>query len=133
MISLPSLSLMLAQAQAPEFEQGLPAIVWVIYLVLLVAMIAGLWGIFTKAGQPGWASLIPIYNGIVLLQVAGRPIWWILLMLIPCVGFVVAIVVALDVAKNFGKGTGFGIGLAFLPFIFYPVLGFGDAVYRRVN
>jgi hypothetical protein len=133
MISFPSLSLMLAQAQAPEFEQGVPPIFWVIYLVLLVAMIAGLWGIFTKAGQPGWASLIPIYNGIVLLQVAGRPIWWILLMLIPCVGFVVAIVVALDVAKNFGKGTGFGIGLAFLPFIFYPLLGFGDAVYRRVN
>ena len=42
----------------------------------------------------------------------------------------IAIVVALDVAKNFGKGAGFGIGLAFLGFIFYPILGFGDAEYN---
>ena len=62
-----------------------------------------------------------------LLQVAGKPLWWIVLFIIPFVNFVAAILVSLDVAKNFGKGAGFGIGLGFLPFIFYPLLGFSDA------
>ena len=88
-----------------------------------------LWKVFTKAGQPGWAALVPVYNLIVLLQIVGRPIWWFILFLIPLVGLVVAIIVAIDVAKSFGKGVGFGIGIAFLGFIFYPILGFGDAQY----
>ncbi|MCA9100891.1 MAG: signal peptidase I, partial [Planctomycetales bacterium] len=85
---------------------------------------------FTKAGKPGWGALIPIYNVILLLQIAGRPIWWILLFLIPIVNLVIAVIVAIDIAKHFDKGTGFGLGLAFLGFIFYPILGFGDARYR---
>jgi hypothetical protein len=66
---------------------------------------------------------------IVLLKIAGRSWWWFILMLIPIVSIVIAIIVAIDVAKAFGKGTGFGIGLAFLPFVFYPMLAFGDAQY----
>lgn len=85
---------------------------------------------FTKAGKPGWASIIPIYNLIVLVEIVGRPFWWIVLMLIPCVNVIVAILMSLDMAKSFGKGPGFGIGLALLPMIFYPILGFGDAVYQ---
>jgi hypothetical protein len=104
-----------------------------IFLAILVAVIAGFWKTFTKAGKPGWGAIIPIYNVILLLEIAGRPIWWILLMLIPVVNFVVAIIVSIDVAKNFGKGAGFGLGLAFLGFIFYPILGFGDAQYRPVQ
>ena len=65
-----------------------------------------------------------------LLQIVGRPIWWLVLLLIPIVGFVVAIIISIDMAKSFGKGTGFGIGLALLGFIFYPMLGFGDAKYQ---
>ena len=84
---------------------------------------------FTKAGQPGWAAIVPVYNLIVLLQIVGRPLWWILLMLIPLVNFVIAILVYIDLAKSFGKSTGFGIGLVFLSFIFFPILGFGDARY----
>ncbi|HRG16690.1 MAG TPA: DUF5684 domain-containing protein, partial [Pseudomonadota bacterium] len=72
----------------------------------------------------------PIYNIIVLLQIVGRPVWWIVLMIIPIVSIVVAIIVSIDMAKSFGKGTGFGIGLALLGFIFYPILGFGDAKYQ---
>jgi hypothetical protein len=106
---------------------GLFMIVWIAVLVLVVA---GLWKVFTKAGKPGWACLIPIYNIIVLLEIVGRPLWWFVLMLIPFVNFIVAIIVSIDVAKSFGKGTGFGLGLAFLGFIFYPLLGFGDATYR---
>jgi hypothetical protein len=107
-------------------------IVSLIQLGVAILVIAGLWKTFSKAGQPGWAAIIPIYNIIVLLQVAGRPIWWILLFLIPCVNFIFLFIISLDVAKNFGKGAGFGIGLALLGFIFYPILGFGDAKYQPV-
>jgi hypothetical protein len=99
-------------------------------LAFVVLMIAGMWKVFTKAGKPGWASIIPIYNLIVLLQIAGRPIWWIILYLIPIVNIVIAILVTVDVAKRFGKGAGFAVGMVFLPFIFYPILGFGDAQYQ---
>ncbi len=112
-----------------EVPEG-PSIIMIIFWVAIaILMIAAMWKVFEKAGEPGWAAIIPIYNAIVLLKIAGRPIWWIILFIIPLVNFVVAIIVAIDVANRFGKGTGFGIGLALLPFIFYPILGFGDARY----
>ena len=98
-------------------------------LLIAVLVIAGLWKVFTKAGQPGWAAIIPIYNTLVLLRIAGRPWWWLLLMFIPIVNFIVAIIVCIDLAKSFGKGVGFGLGLIFLGFIFIPILGFGSAQY----
>ena len=98
-------------------------------LAIVVLVIASFWVVFTKAGQPGWASIVPIYNLIILLTIARKPLWWILLMLIPLVNFVIAIIVAIEIAKNFGKSSGFGIGLAFLPFIFYPILAWSDAQY----
>ena len=99
-------------------------------LAIVVLVIAGFWKVFVKAGHPGWAAIIPIYNIYILLKIAGRPGWWLLLFLIPIVSLVIAIIVAIDVAKSFGKGTGFGVGLAFLGPIFYPILGFGDATYQ---
>ena len=102
----------------------------IIELAVAFIMIAGMWKVFTKAGQPGWAVLIPIYNAYVLLQVAGKPGWWLILMLIPIINIIVGILAIAGVAANFGKGTGFVLGLIFLPFIFYPILGFGDAVYQ---
>ena len=98
-------------------------------LAIVILVIASFWVVFTKAGQPGWASIVPIYNLIILLTIARKPLWWILLMLIPLVNFVIAIIVAIEIAKNFGKSSGFGIGLAFLPFIFYPILAWSDAQY----
>lgn len=105
-------------------------IMMLVWLAVVIGIIAGIWKVFTKAGKPGWACLIPIYNTVVLLQIVGRPIWWIVLLLIPFVNFVILIIVSIDMAKSFGKGTGFGIGLALLGFIFYPMLGFGDAKYQ---
>ena len=95
-------------------------------------VIAGCWKMFVKAGQPGWGILIPIYNIYLMIKVAGRPGWWLILMLIPLVNFIVGIIVAADIARNFGKGIGFTLGLIFLGFIFYPILGFGSAQYRPV-
>jgi hypothetical protein len=78
---------------------------------------------------PGWGAIIPIYNIYLMCKVAGKPGWWALLYLIPCVNLIIALIVSIDVAKNFGKGTGFGLGLALLSFIFFPILGFSDARY----
>lgn len=100
-----------------------------IWLAVIVVEFAAMWLMFQKAGQPGWAAIIPIYNIIVMLRIVGRPTWWILLYFIPVVNFVIAIVLMLDLARSFGKGTGFGLGLVFLSFIFVPILGFGSAAY----
>lgn len=98
-----------------------------VYLAIIVLIIAGYWKVFSKAGKPGWAAIIPIYNLIVLLEVAGTPIWWIVLFLIPIVNFVVLIITVVGVAKNFVCGIGMTLGLIFLPMIFFPILGFGSA------
>lgn len=102
------------------------------WLVLILLIVAGMWKTFVKAGKPGWAAIIPIYNVIVLLEIAGKPLWWFILFLIPVVGLIVALFVCIAVARNFGKGVGFAIGLWILPFLFFPILGFGDARYQPV-
>lgn len=101
----------------------------VIYLALLALLIASMWKIFVKAGKPGWACLIPIYNIIVLFEICGKPIWWIVLLLVPIVNIVVMILLALALAKSFGKEPIFGVGLILLGIVFYPILAFGDAKY----
>lgn len=100
-----------------------------IWLAIVLLMIAGMWKVFVKAGKPGWAAIIPIYNIVVLCEIAGKPAWWVVLFFIPFVNFIVAIILSIAVAKKFGKGTGYGLGLALLSPIFYPMLGFGDARY----
>ena len=101
----------------------------VVMLAVFIAMIASTWVVFQKAGKPGWASIIPIYNMVVMLEIVGKPIWWLFLMFIPLVSIVVAVIILIAMAKSFGKSELFGIGLAFLPFIFFPILGFGKARY----
>ena len=103
--------------------------VLIFYLVILVLMIASMWKIFTKAGKPGWASIIPIYNLIVLLEIVGKPIWWILLLIIPLVNIIIMIIVTHRLSLSFGQGVGTTILLILLPFIGYPMLGFGSAAY----
>ena len=99
-------------------------------LAVAILIIVSLWKVFEKAGKPGWASIIPIYNFVVLVQIAGKPVWWVLLLFIPFVGIIVAILIHIELAKKFGKEALFGLGLAFLPFIFFPILAFGDAKYE---
>ena len=106
------------------------AIVSLVYLVMIVAAIAGMWKVFEKAGQPGWASIVPIYNLVVLLQIVNKPIWWIVLLLIPLINIVILIMVSIALAEKFGKGGGFAVGMVFLPFVFYPLLGFGDERFQ---
>ena len=103
----------------------------VIYLVLIALVIAGMWKVFEKAGQPGWAAIVPFYNMFVLTtKIAHKEILWFILMFIPLVNIVAIIIVSIEVAKYFGKGAGFGVGLALLGFVFYPILGFGQDQYQ---
>jgi hypothetical protein len=101
------------------------------WLAVVVVVVIGGWKVFEKAGQPGWAILIPIYNAYIMLKIAGRPGWWLLLYFIPLVNFVIAIVVAIDIAKAFGQSAAFGFFLLFLLCgIGYLILGFGDYRYQ---
>lgn len=102
-----------------------------IYLGIIIFLIAALWKVYEKAGKPGWTAIVPIYNIVVLLEIVGRPLWWILLMFIPIANIVVSVIVYHDLSKAFGKDVGFTIGIIFLPFIFIPILGFGDAQYQN--
>jgi hypothetical protein len=101
----------------------------VLYFVFYAVVVAGMWGIFVKAGEEGWKAIIPIYNWYILLKIVGRPWWWILLFLIPIVNLVILILMYNDLSKSFGKGAGFTVGLIFLGIIFFPILGFGSAQY----
>jgi len=83
---------------------GVAMIILIIELALVVVMIAGMWAVFAKAGKPGWAAIIPFYNIIVLLEITGKPLWWLVLFLIPCVGIVVAVLVYIALAEQFGMG-----------------------------
>ena len=104
-------------------------VIVIIYLAVVVFEIAALWKVFTKAGEPGWQAIIPIWNTIVLLKIIGRPAWWFILLLIPIVNIVIAIIMVVDLAKVFGKTGAFAVGLFLLSFIFVPILGYGDARY----
>lgn len=101
----------------------------IISLAVTVFYIAVMWRIYTKAGKPGWAVIIPIYNQLVLLQIVGRPWWWILLYLIPIVDIVIFIIVYNDLSRSFRHGVGFTLGLIFLSLIFFPILAFGGSQY----
>lgn len=107
---------------------------WITYGIVIgifgLLMLVSMWKIFTKAGKPGWAAIIPIYNTIVLLQIVGRPIWWIILFLIPLVNLVIGWVVYYDLANAFGRSVGTFLLLILLPIIGFPLLGFGSAQYK---
>lgn len=96
----------------------------VLYVALVVFAILTVWRINRKANKPGWAAIVPVYNYVVVLEIVGRPIWWILLSFVPLVNIYVAFVVALDLAKSFGKSTAFGVGNFLVPIITYPILAF---------
>jgi len=108
---------------------GFGAGMFVVWLIIIVLIYGSLWKIFEKAGKPGWAAIIPIYNLIILLEIVGKPMIWILWLLIPCVNIVFAIWLMNLLSKSFGKSEGYTVGMIILPIVFYPMLGFGSARY----
>jgi hypothetical protein len=103
---------------------------WIVYAAVIVVGIIAMWRVFTKAGRPGWAAIVPIYNTYTLIKIAGYSGWFLLLLLIPVVNIVILVVISLGVAKNFGKSGVFGfIGLVIFSLIGYLILAFGSAQY----
>ena len=110
---------------------GLDIVVAVVVLVALPVMllVVPTWRIYVKAGEPGWASIVPLFSQYTLCSVVGRPVWWLIFLLIPYVNFVFWLIVAMDLARVFSRSKAFGIGLWLLPFVFLPILGYGSAEY----
>ncbi len=102
---------------------------FIISLGISIISIIGMWKAFEKAGKPGWAALIPIYNIYIMIEIVGKPTIWLLWCIIPCVSIVFAVWLTNLISKSYGKEEGFTVGLIFLPFIFWPILGFGNSVY----
>jgi hypothetical protein len=117
-----------APTSAPADGPAL-SLFFAVYLSILVLNIAAYWRIFSKAGQPGWTVLVPIYGSVKLLQISGRSGWWVLGFLVPLFNIFPIVRLPFDLARVFGRGIGFGFGLLFLPLVFAPILGFGDAQY----
>lgn len=111
-------------------------VIIIVSLVIAIIQLAGMWKVFTKAGEKGWKCIIPIYNLVILFRISGLSPWIIfgyLASIIPFVGWIVCLGITIyqcnSLAKAFGKDVGYTIGLLFLPTIFYMILGFGKAEY----
>lgn len=121
--------MVLAQQSGSGASALLALIPACIGLVFLGVIIAGMWKTFEKAGKPGWACLIPFYNLWIMVEISGKESWWFFLYFVPLANMVAPFIVSIGIAERFGKGAGYGIGLALLPLVFYPLLGFGDAQF----
>ena len=108
---------------------GVSAVFWIIYLAVIVFYVFVMWKIFVKAGEPGWASIVPFYNTYVLFKITWGNGWLFLLSLIPFVNVVIFIITYVKLAQAFGKGGGFAAGLILLSFIFLPILAFDSSDY----
>ncbi|HVY44816.1 MAG TPA: DUF5684 domain-containing protein, partial [Minicystis sp.] len=106
-------------------------IVGIIAAALGLVVVISMAKIFDKAGEPWWAAIIPIYSFLVLLKIVDKPAWWVVLLFVPVANFIVALIVVFALAEKFGQGFGFGVGMLLLPVVFYPMLAFGSAQYRR--
>ena len=104
---------------------------WVAALAIyMIAMIAIMWKVFTKAGKPGWAALVPFYNMYVMIKIAGLSGWWLIALFVPFLSIVAIVLVIHRLSRAFGHGVGFTLGLIFLPLIFWPILAFGSSSYQ---
>ena len=110
--------------------EGLVVFLIIFYVAVIAVMAVSMWLVFEKAGQPGWAALIPVYNLIIFMRIIEKPWWWILLWMIPYAQLIWIIWGWNLLARKFGKTESFTVGLILLPFIFVPMLAFGSAKYE---
>jgi hypothetical protein len=116
---------------AVKISSGFPVVVLLISLAVTLLILAAYWVLYERAGQAGWKSLIPFYNMYILMEISGKPGWWLFLLFIPLVGVVIYLLAMLSLAKKFGRSELFGVGIFLLPMIFLPLLAFGDSKYER--
>ncbi len=104
-----------------------------LYLSIITFIIISMWKVFVKAGQPGWACIVPFYNIIIMLKIANKPWWWIFMFIIPIVNLVFVIMLLHRISLSFGKGGGFTVGLLFLGIIFWAILAFDKSEYKMIG
>ena len=104
-------------------------LIFLLVLFFFLLPIIALWKVFSKAGQPGWASIVPVYGLYILTKIIGKPGSWVILLIIPMLNFIFIVWMLNLLAKSFGRSEAFTVGLVFLPFVFFPILGFGSSVY----
>lgn len=137
------------------------AIMAIFIIAWYVLLVVASWKMFKKAGEPGWKSVIPVYNAWVLYKIAGVGFWvWLIFPAVVCgaaqsvlqtagknpsafvlIFAIVAVIYAIvadwkfckGLSKSFGKGSGFAIGMFFFPNIFHLILGFGKAKYKKAK
>jgi hypothetical protein len=102
-------------------------------VLFMLLYIESSWLIYKKAGKQGWAAFVPIYNTIILLEIVNKPIIWFFYMMIPVVNIIYVIKLNVELAKKFGKDESFAVGLLLIPFVFYPILGFGEEKYLQAE
>lgn len=119
---------MVTSTYGTETTSMSPAVL-IFYLVVLAVELVAMWKIYTKAGQPGWAAIVPIYNIIILLKIVKMDWWHILIMLIPCASMVYGCILSYKLATAFGKDTGFAVLTIFFSPIMLPIIAFGSAEY----
>ena len=111
------------------FFLGFGIVFALLALAIVILMAVSMWKVFEKTGQKGWKSIIPVYNYIIMLRIIKKPEWLVFFIFVPIASLVLAFIVFYNMAKAFGKETGFAFGMVFLPFIFFPILAFGEAKY----
>lgn len=114
---------------------GMLLVIYLVVVINTILSIIAMWKIYTKAGKPGWASIIPIYNIVVLFEIVGLEWWHVLIAIfVPFAFLVYLIVINVKLAKVFGQGTGMILLLIFIPIIGQLVLAFGKSTYNgQVN
>jgi len=121
-----------AGAGAGLMAGGFTAGAMIFNLIISLAVSALMyWKVFTKAGEAGWKSLVPLYNLFILFRISGYSGWMFLLLLVSIANIVIMFMQAIKLAEKFGKGAGFGVLMVFFPIIMYPILGFGSASYKK--
>lgn len=120
-------------SQLPPLQESAFIPQLILQVALTVGVVAGMWKTFGKAGEPPWAAIVPIYNVYVMTKIGENAWWWVLLMFVPVVNLFALAKVSVDVAGAFGRGILFGLGLTVIPFVFYPILGFGGSKYRAAG
>lgn len=108
----------------------LGTIMFVLGILAVVLLIYGyfLGRVLQKAGKPLWVGFVPIYNLIIVLEIVGRPMWWIILLLVSPLNLIFGFVVNIDLAKSYGKDTTYGVLLTLLPFIMLPVMALSSDI-----
>ncbi len=116
---------------------GITAGVFFLYILFVLAVavfsIVIMWRIFEKAGEHGWAAIIPFYQNYVLFKITWGQGWLFLLLFLPIVNIVTCIITMIKLAKAFDKSGAFAVGLIFLNIIFLAILAFGKARYSGVK